>query len=183
MSGLDEAPVSSSVQSFVLDLPPSCIEFCPAFPSYFLVGTYNLQKDEEASNTAAQENDESESDDESRQAAVAAKPQNRNGSILVYQLVNDTMYVPSHCRKTQYKMNIHASVMVNTYKGPCSDRNAAIRIAGPALQPSGRKAGSMRSCLQHCHACSVQNDTRRRPGEAFEAYQDNGYDIYAQARR
>ncbi|KAK1826855.1 hypothetical protein QBC39DRAFT_363398 [Podospora conica] len=69
----DQAAPISSLKSLQLDLPPSCVEFCPAFPSYFVVGTYNLQKDEDASGTEG-END------------TGPKTQNRNGSLVVFRV-------------------------------------------------------------------------------------------------
>lgn len=83
MSGTDgqsdvEGESISSVQSMILDLPPSCIEFCPAHPSYFVVGTYYLEKEEEA----AQGN----GDAQDQPAAEAWKPQSRNGSLIVFRL-------------------------------------------------------------------------------------------------
>lgn len=58
----------SSIEWQTLDLPPSCIEFCPAHPDYFCVGTYNLEKDE------------------ARAQGNTSRPQNRNGSILVFKV-------------------------------------------------------------------------------------------------
>jgi hypothetical protein len=50
-----------------LDLPPSCIEFCPSAPDYFVVGTYNLVRNAE-------------------QEESSGKPQSRNGSLVLYKL-------------------------------------------------------------------------------------------------
>ncbi|EFX00763.1 hypothetical protein CMQ_1844 [Grosmannia clavigera kw1407] len=58
----------SSIETLTLDLPPSCIEFCPAHPDYFLVGTYDLEQDEK------------------RASGDSSRPQNRNGSVLIFQL-------------------------------------------------------------------------------------------------
>ncbi|KJR79884.1 uncharacterized protein SPSK_10320 [Sporothrix schenckii 1099-18] len=55
---------SISIESHTLDLPPSCIEFCPGYPDYFCVGTYNLVQDE------------------ARAQGDVSRPQNRNGSIV-----------------------------------------------------------------------------------------------------
>ncbi|KAG7043477.1 WD-40 repeat-containing protein [Colletotrichum scovillei] len=74
----DSAPTITSKQSLILDLPPSCIEFCSIHPSYFVVSTYNLVKEEEA-NTESFGNAD---------VAVPKKPQNRNGSLIVYRLVD-----------------------------------------------------------------------------------------------
>lgn len=72
--------------SLELDLPPSCLEFCPIFPDYFLVGTYNLQKDETSVQANATEAEES-SQGPSKEA------QKRNGSIVVYKVEDKSMYV------------------------------------------------------------------------------------------
>lgn len=68
----------SSTQSMVLDLPPSCIEFCPSHPSFFVVGTYYLEKAEEA--------DLPKNDGEDSSEAKTTQPQSRNGSIIVFRL-------------------------------------------------------------------------------------------------
>ncbi|KAJ3939407.1 uncharacterized protein N0V96_010855 [Colletotrichum fioriniae] len=73
----DSAPTITSKQSLILDLPPSCIEFCSTHPSYFVVGTYNLVKEEETKTESSENAD----------GAVPKKSQNRNGSLVVYQLV------------------------------------------------------------------------------------------------
>lgn len=70
--------VISSTQSMVLDLPPSCIEFCPSHPSFFVVGTYYLEKAEEA--------DQPKDGGEDSSEAKTTQPQSRNGSIIVLQL-------------------------------------------------------------------------------------------------
>ncbi|KAH6982812.1 hypothetical protein BKA56DRAFT_614829 [Ilyonectria sp. MPI-CAGE-AT-0026] len=70
--------VVSSKVSLTLDLPPSCIQFCPAHPELFVVGTYNLERDQTAGQTNA--GDGEEGDDS------AKTPQNRNGSLLVYRI-------------------------------------------------------------------------------------------------
>lgn len=68
----------ASSQSMQLDLPPSCVEFCPAHPSYFLVGTYNLQKEENGDNEEQGEAEE----------AAGKRSQTRTGSIIVFQLLD-----------------------------------------------------------------------------------------------
>ena len=60
----------ASQQSLTLELPPSCLEFSPLLPSYFLVGTYSLQKTEDGL-------------DEQEQPQG---PQKRNGSIVMYEV-------------------------------------------------------------------------------------------------
>lgn len=72
----------NSIQSLILDLPPSCIEFCPEAPDYFVVGTYFLEKKEQDESAAA-ELDDGEDDD------TPKKAQKRSGSLILFQLVGD----------------------------------------------------------------------------------------------
>ena len=58
MAGRDTADVVvfiSSTRNLVLDLPPSCIEFSPLSPHYFVVGTYYLEAESGASHKPAQD--------------------------------------------------------------------------------------------------------------------------------
>ncbi|KAI3319946.1 WD40-repeat-containing domain protein [Xylariaceae sp. AK1471] len=73
----------ASLRSVVLSLPPSCIEFCPAHPDHFIVGTYNLQKDEptQGEKTDASNNNGSHE--------TIKKHQSRNGSLVVFRLAED----------------------------------------------------------------------------------------------
>jgi diphthamide biosynthesis protein 7 len=85
------------ILSHTLDLPPSCIEFVPRSRDklpcfrtgeYFVVGTYNLQKEEEtdlAPEVAAEDSSQSESA-ETSQPPHEAKPQSRNGSLNLFKL-------------------------------------------------------------------------------------------------
>ena len=75
-----------SLQSLELDLPPSCVEFCPAYPSYFVLGTYSLQA---TSNNEVRENADDEERDEN--ATQQRQPQSRNGSIVVFELSDGAM--------------------------------------------------------------------------------------------
>lgn len=68
----------------ILDLPPSCIEFCPAYPDLFVVGTYNLEKSEQ---TDTAEYEQNVNEEEVLQTSSTTKqPQSRNGSIILFQL-------------------------------------------------------------------------------------------------
>lgn len=62
-------------QCVILDLPPSCIEFCPSHPAYFVVGTYNLIKDDDPTTEAGRTD-----------PTAPQKPQNRDGSLMVFRL-------------------------------------------------------------------------------------------------
>lgn len=86
MDAQDE--VINSLKSVTLELPPSCIEFCPAHPDYFVVGTYNLQKEDSVGqdrrDTAAEE--ENDNDDDDAPLQQSKQPQSRNGSLLLFSL-------------------------------------------------------------------------------------------------
>ncbi|KAH8819709.1 WD40-repeat-containing domain protein [Xylogone sp. PMI_703] len=70
--------------STILDLPPSCIEFSPENREYFVVGTYNLQKEESASEEKGDEPDEPGND-------LPSAPQSRNGSLILFQIIEDKL--------------------------------------------------------------------------------------------
>jgi diphthamide biosynthesis protein 7 len=72
----------SSKASLVLDLPPSCIQFCPAHPEYFVIGTYNLQKE----NNGGQPVAEADSEVGEQPAVELEKAQTRNGTLVVYKI-------------------------------------------------------------------------------------------------
>jgi diphthamide biosynthesis protein 7 len=73
----------NSTQSLILDLPPSCIEFCPVARDYFVVGTYFLEKKEQ---DAAAANDEEEKSED-----VDKEPQTRTGSLILFKVEGDKM--------------------------------------------------------------------------------------------
>ncbi|KAF2825883.1 hypothetical protein CC86DRAFT_351957 [Ophiobolus disseminans] len=61
-------------RSITLDLPPSCIEFCPSHPHYAVVGTYNLEKPDAPGFTEGE---------------GERKSQQRNGSLILLQIDGD----------------------------------------------------------------------------------------------
>lgn len=69
---MNAAPVLESIQALTLDLPPSCLQFCRKYPSFFVTGTYNLQREEGGPG---------EVEDSSEK-----KAQSRNGSLLVFSI-------------------------------------------------------------------------------------------------
>lgn len=78
MAGL---AISSKV-SLTLDLPPSCAQFCPAHPEYLVIGTYNLQKEEDPNNHPEGKRDDTVA---GKAGNEPKKAQSRNGSLLVYK--------------------------------------------------------------------------------------------------
>ena len=69
-----------SLQSLTLDLPPSCIAFCPTRPDLFVVGTYFLHPREEETGGTGEENGVD---------AQAPLAQKRTGSLVIYSLGED----------------------------------------------------------------------------------------------
>lgn len=65
----------SSAQTLFLEKPPCCLEFCSSSPDYFVVGTYNLIRDEDSVESDTDVKDE----------------QQRDGSLLLYKLQNGQM--------------------------------------------------------------------------------------------
>ncbi|KAL2351655.1 hypothetical protein BJ546DRAFT_851892 [Cryomyces antarcticus] len=90
----------SSIRSMTLDLPPSCIEFCPENPDYFVVGTYKLWKQEE-------EGGESTSTEASD--AESRKEQRRTGSLVTFTIKGDEI-TQVHTLVTQFAvLDLHFS--------------------------------------------------------------------------
>ena len=80
---MDSAQLIASRISLNLELPPSCVQFCPAHPDLFVVGTYNLEREDKVVH---------ENGDEAPAAeAQANRSQNRNGSLLVFRLKSDEL--------------------------------------------------------------------------------------------
>jgi len=77
-----------SIKSLILDLPPSCIEFCPVARDYFVVGTYFLEKTEQG---ASLDEEEKSKDEEDESEDVEKKPQTRTGSLILFKIEGDEM--------------------------------------------------------------------------------------------
>ncbi|TKA62370.1 hypothetical protein B0A55_11547 [Friedmanniomyces simplex] len=76
----------SSTRSLNLDLPPSCIAFCPTQPRLFVVGTYHLHDSTTAKEEPASSAAEGEASDHEDGAVEAA--QKRSGSLILYELLD-----------------------------------------------------------------------------------------------
>ena len=74
--------------SLILDLPPSCLEFIPISKAgpwviedpLFVVGTYDLQREERDGNT-----------DDMEDGELMVKEQSRQGSLSLYKLKDDML--------------------------------------------------------------------------------------------
>jgi diphthine methyl ester acylhydrolase len=72
---------TQSLWSTTLELPPSCIAFCPTEPDLIVVGTYYLH------NATSQREKREHNDDETVSGADATSAaQSRSGSLLLYQI-------------------------------------------------------------------------------------------------
>jgi diphthamide biosynthesis protein 7 len=72
------------IKSLILDLPPSCIEFCPVARDYFVVGTYFLEKKEQDASV-----EDAAVDEEEKSEDVEEKPQTRTGSLILFRIEGD----------------------------------------------------------------------------------------------
>lgn len=80
----------ASTQTLTLDLPPSCIAFCPAQSDLFVVGTYFLHPQAKPSPNSGAVDGAVDADDEKEDdnRPVEAK---RTGSLILFHLEGDTM--------------------------------------------------------------------------------------------
>ncbi|KAK7727883.1 hypothetical protein SLS63_006962 [Diaporthe eres] len=96
----DEGEKIHSFQSMILDLPPSCVEICPRYPSHFVVGTYYLD-------TSEIEGKHTEKDNDGDDVEVEAKhAQSKSGSIIVFGLKDGKAYVS----RLQLSLRKHANL-------------------------------------------------------------------------
>jgi diphthine methyl ester acylhydrolase len=84
---MNEERSISSICSLSLDLPPSCVEFCPSNPTYFVVGTYNLEKKAEV----AAEHASSSDDDIEGAGSEVNRTQSRNGSLILFNIEKEDL--------------------------------------------------------------------------------------------
>ncbi|KFG82369.1 hypothetical protein MANI_015419 [Metarhizium anisopliae] len=72
---MDNLMAISSTKSMRLELPPSCLQFCPVDRSCFVVGTYNLESQ-----------DPTEQQQDLPEESTFKRPQSRNGSLMLFHL-------------------------------------------------------------------------------------------------
>ncbi|KAI0597144.1 hypothetical protein F4775DRAFT_561686 [Biscogniauxia sp. FL1348] len=126
---MQESTSIAPLRSLTLDLPPSCIEFCPAHPEYFVVGTYNLRKEEVVSPVKEEEKEEEEEEEEEQQqkyttataTTTTSKPQNRNGSLVLFRLTDKSDV--SHVQTVPYP-----SAILDLHFHPSQDKNHVMAI-------------------------------------------------------
>jgi diphthamide biosynthesis protein 7 len=90
---LDEPKAPQQIKSLhtlILEKPPCCLEFCPEHRDYFVVGTYNLVKEDEAKKPDAIMNAEAVVDEDEAQV-TEKKQQMRDGSLILCKIVDGNM--------------------------------------------------------------------------------------------
>ncbi|KEQ67727.1 WD40 repeat-like protein [Aureobasidium melanogenum CBS 110374] len=124
----------TSSQSLVLDLPPSCIEFCPTSRDYFVVGTYFLEKKEQdasVENATGEEEEKSEDTDK--------KPQTRTGSLILFKIEGDEVKLISTTPTPYAILDIHFSPHDPTLLAVAASTGAVqlfrFSASSPALSP------------------------------------------------
>ena len=88
---VEEATVSSI--SIKLDSQPSCLEFSPNYPEYFVVGTYVLKENQ----SSGPDGSESLEQDE-----ISRPKQNRSGSLMLFRLQGHNLYGRRCCITWRY---------------------------------------------------------------------------------
>lgn len=79
----------TSLSRLTLDLPPSCIAFCPTAPQFFVVGTYFLHPtNDEKQHTDRGAHGTHDGEDSSSET-VPTSQQRRCGSLILFQLAED----------------------------------------------------------------------------------------------
>ncbi|KAF1936424.1 hypothetical protein EJ02DRAFT_459541 [Clathrospora elynae] len=84
-----------SLTSFKLDLPPSCIEFFPLNPQYAVIGTYNLEKQDEKESAGSAPHDGN------------VKNQQRNGSLILVRVIGDNVNIIQTLSTPSAILDIH----------------------------------------------------------------------------
>ncbi|KAL1311007.1 hypothetical protein AAFC00_001225 [Neodothiora populina] len=98
------------IKSLVIDLPPSCIEFCLAAPECFVIGTYFLEKkDDDLVDQSKDKAVESGEDGVSRSEGGEEEYQTRTGSLLVYRLVGDEIQIQQTLPTPYAILDLHFS--------------------------------------------------------------------------
>src|SRR5262245_34010110 len=77
------------LQSLTLDLPPSCIEFWPYDEQYAVVGTYNLESQQQT------------------QATANLTSQRRSGSLILLQAFEDNVNIIQTVTTPSAVLDIH----------------------------------------------------------------------------
>ncbi|RDW73746.1 hypothetical protein BP5796_07188 [Coleophoma crateriformis] len=148
MASQEEAGSSDPIThlcSTVLDLPPSCIEFSLEAPQYFVVGTYNLQREE-----PGDEGETGDGDEDGVNDRVEKKQQSRDGSLIVFKLDGETLSliqtesVPSAILDLHFSPHVPSTLCIVTSTGTLSTYSLS-----PIAATSSEPTTSIDHTLQH----------------------------------
>ncbi|KAK4099941.1 hypothetical protein N658DRAFT_452307 [Parathielavia hyrcaniae] len=144
-----EGTLIRSLRSQILNLPPSCVEFCPAFPSYFLVGTYSLQPESTGASDIADMSADANSDTEGDgRPARAKQPQSRNGSIIAFRLADGNL---THVQ-TMPQPSALLDLRFNPHEG---SRNICAVVSSTATLALFRLSPDKEQPLTHIHTMDI----------------------------
>ncbi|KAI1656113.1 hypothetical protein F4813DRAFT_365397 [Daldinia decipiens] len=131
----------TSLKSLTLDLPPSCIEFCPGHPDYFVVGTYNLQKEDKLDTDLVARDDEEEQQ--------VKKTQTRDGSLVLFKLLETTDI--KHVQTVLYP-----SALLDLHFHPSQERSTVLAVVSSTgslsffkLSASEEPSASLKEIITH----------------------------------
>lgn len=104
----ESIPCIKSTESITLDLPPSCLEFYPSNPDFFVVGTYELEQ--------------SANKNQNEEEQASSPVQNRRGSLILFYLkgiliLQQTLPVESGILDLHFKPSEPKVFAVATSKG------------------------------------------------------------------
>lgn len=129
------------LRSLTLEGDPSCIEFCPGHPDYFVIGTYNLQRQNEADADVVIQ------DKEEQQTRKAI--QTRDGSLVLFRLTESKNM--KHIQTLPYP-----SAILDLHFHPCREGRtvmAAVSSTGSLsffkLSPSKEPLASLEEIVTH----------------------------------
>jgi diphthamide biosynthesis protein 7 len=83
--GLAGMATVASNHSLTIELPPSCVAFCPTRPEYFVAGTYYLHPADQG------ESDGGGKTGDGDVAGSAGGGQKRSGSLMLFKVDGDVM--------------------------------------------------------------------------------------------
>ncbi|EQK97918.1 WD40 repeat-like-containing domain protein [Ophiocordyceps sinensis CO18] len=118
---MDTQSTVTSKTSLTLDMPPSCMQFCPSDPTCFLVGTYNLHQQDD-------------------QNALVGAPQGRDGSLIVFRIDDDQLIKVQTVLQPSALLDLRFHPQQRDHPGVLavvsSTGTLAIFCLGPTLDPT-----------------------------------------------
>ncbi|POS80930.1 hypothetical protein DHEL01_v200697 [Diaporthe helianthi] len=161
----EEGEKVESFQSMILDLPPSCIEFCPRYPSLFLVGTYYLETSE-AESKETEKDDDGDDDNDDEVEVKAKQAQSKSGSILVFELKDGQAQIKETIPQPSAVFDLHFAPQAD--RGDiCATVSSTGTISFFRLSPGPLKSTETTSGDQYLQALSALRIPELPEGDSF----------------